>query len=286
MVGFSLFISDCHAGIKFRIVHFSAGFRTCYRNRGTKRQPIPKNDLAIKHIDCSGSRNSKAGENRLGLFLDFWLDSCGNIRTFDSHMLALPFLHMLYHIVCRTAIQTWRNRKQAALRKSLFSECALREIHLRSFEIALKDSNPLALMTSYNQLNGVYTGCSRDLVIDILRCEWGYKDLVMTDRGTKYDPAAALHTQVDMTMPGCDAVLAGLTDGSIPQPHCICERATQKEQESRLNQKPPVEPCFCTKRCPHTLYSGEAFKTLLLHHNFCRVLAVVSAFRRCYRSAP
>lgn len=38
----------------------------------------------------------------------------------------------------------------------------------------------------------------------------------MTDRGTKYDPAAALHTQVDMTMPGCDAVLAGLTDGSIP----------------------------------------------------------------------
>lgn len=41
----------------------------------------------------------------------------------------------------------------------------------------------------------------------------------MTDRGTKYDPAAALHAQVDMTMPGCDtardAVLAGLTDGSI-----------------------------------------------------------------------
>lgn len=70
----------------------------------------------------------------------------------------------------------------------------------------------------------------------------------MTDRGTKYDPAASLHTQVDMTPPGCDtardAVLAGLTDGSIPQPHCICERATQKEQECRLNQKPPVEPFF------------------------------------------
>ena len=83
----------------------------------------------------------------------------------------------------------------------------------------MKESKPLALMTSYNQLNGAYTGCRRDLVTDILRCEWGYKGLVMTDWGTKYDPAAALHAQVDMTMSGADAdrdaVLAGLADGSI-----------------------------------------------------------------------
>lgn len=163
-------------------------------------------------------------------------------------MLTLPFLHMLYHVVCRTAIQTWRNRKQAALRKSLFSECALRKIHLRGFETAVTDSNPLALMTSYNQLNGAYTGCNRNLVTHILRCEWGYKDFVMTDRGTKYNPAAALHAQVDMTMPGCDAardaVLAGLTDGSIPQLHCICERATQKEQASRRIKNHPLNPVF------------------------------------------
>lgn len=99
------------------------------------------------------------------------------------------------------------------------SERTLREIYLRGFEIAVKESKPLALMTSYNQLNGAYTGCRRDLVTDILRCEWGYKGLVMTDWGTKYDPAAALHAQVDMMMPGADAdrdaVLAGLADGSI-----------------------------------------------------------------------
>ena len=74
-------------------------------------------------------------------------------------------------------------------------------------------------MTSYNKLNGAYTGCRRDLVTGILRCEGGYKGLVMTDWGTKYDPAAALHAQVDMMMPGADAdrdaVLAGLADGSI-----------------------------------------------------------------------
>ena len=99
------------------------------------------------------------------------------------------------------------------------SERALREIYLHGFEIAVKESNPLALMTSYNQLNGAYTGCRRDLITDILRCEWGYAGLVMTDWGTKYDPAAALHAQVDMMMPGCDAdrdaVLAGLADGSV-----------------------------------------------------------------------
>lgn len=125
-------------------------------------------------------------------------------------------MHIVYHIVCRTAIQIRWNGKQATLRKSLFSECALREIYLRGFEIAVKDSNLMALMTSYNQLKGVYTGCSRNLVTHILRCEWGYKDIVMNDWGTKYDPAAALHAQVHMTMPGCDAVLAGLTNGSIP----------------------------------------------------------------------
>ena len=99
------------------------------------------------------------------------------------------------------------------------SERTLREIYLRGFAIAVKESSPLALMTSYNQLNGAYTGCRRDLITDILRCEWGYKGLVMTDWGTKYDPAAALHAQVDLMMPGSDtdrdAVLAGLADGHI-----------------------------------------------------------------------
>lgn len=54
---------------------------------------------------------------------------------------------------------------------------------------------------------------------DILLCEWGYTGLVMTDWGTKYDPEAALHAQVDMMMPGSsadrDAVLFGLQNGTI-----------------------------------------------------------------------
>ncbi len=102
------------------------------------------------------------------------------------------------------------------------SEKALREIYLKGFEIAVKESSPLSLMTSYNQLNGAYTGCRKDLITDILRCEWGYKGLVMTDWGTRYHAAEALKAQTDLMMPGCDAdrdtVLEALKDGNVTAP--------------------------------------------------------------------
>ena len=61
------------------------------------------------------------------------------------------------------------------------SERALREIYLKGFELCIKETNPKAIMTSYNLLNGVHTSESYELVNDILRCEWGYDGLVMTD---------------------------------------------------------------------------------------------------------
>ena len=95
------------------------------------------------------------------------------------------------------------------------SERALREIYLKGFEIAVKESQPLALMTSYNLINGIHTANHRELLTDILRCEWGFKGLVMTDWGTteeksgfKYGSSnAALCVKAgnDLTMPGSQA---------------------------------------------------------------------------------
>ena len=64
---------------------------------------------------------------------------------------------------------------------SQVSERALREIYLRGFEICIRDSAPLALMTSYNLLNGIHTSENVGLLQDILRCEFGYDGIVMTD---------------------------------------------------------------------------------------------------------
>ena len=57
----------------------------------------------------------------------------------------------------------------------------MREIYLRGFEICVRESQPHALMTSYNLLNGTHTSERRDLIMDILRAEWGYEGIVMTD---------------------------------------------------------------------------------------------------------
>ena len=64
---------------------------------------------------------------------------------------------------------------------SQVSERALREIYLRGFEICVKESQPHALMTSYNLLNGTHTSERSDLITDVLRAEWGYQGIVMTD---------------------------------------------------------------------------------------------------------
>ena len=70
------------------------------------------------------------------------------------------------------------NRYQS---NSIVSERALREIYLKAFEICIRESNPMALMTSYNLLNGQHTSERRDLLVNVLRKEWGWSGLVMSD---------------------------------------------------------------------------------------------------------
>ncbi len=106
---------------------------------------------------------------------------------------------------------------------SNLSERALREIYLRAFEISVRDGGAKGVMTSYNRINGVYAPNSYDLCTKVLRNEWGFDGVVMTDwfstnRGLA-DTALAMAAGNDLIMPGGSyykkEILQGVKSGKI-----------------------------------------------------------------------
>lgn len=114
------------------------------------------------------------------------------------------------HFACN---QREDHRKQS---NSIVSERALREIYLRGFEIAIKQAKPAALMTSYNLLNGIHTANHYGLLTEVLRMEWGYKGLVMSDWTTTgaggSSPVECMRAGNDLIMPGTEVDIAEIRE--------------------------------------------------------------------------
>lgn len=116
------------------------------------------------------------------------------------------------------------NRKAS---DSRVSERAMREIYLKGFEIAVKKARPMALMTSYNKINGVHAANSFDLCTMAARCEWGFDGVIMTDWTTTHDgpqctASGCMRAGNDLVMPG------------IPQDH---ENMRRELKEGTLTEE-------------------------------------------------
>lgn len=107
---------------------------------------------------------------------------------------------------------------------SILSERALREIYLRGFGIAVKEAQPMAIMTSYNLINGIHAANNRDICTDVVRSEWSFGGLIMTDwttteKGPDCTASGCMRAGNDLVMPGapCDRenLIRELSEGTL-----------------------------------------------------------------------
>lgn len=102
---------------------------------------------------------------------------------------------------------------------SIVSERALREIYLKGFELVIKNSQPWTVMSSYNKVNGTYVAESKELLTDILRDDWEFDGLVMSDWFGGNDAVAMINAGNDLLEPGTklqwNALKEGVADGTL-----------------------------------------------------------------------
>ena len=124
---------------------------------------------------------------------------------------------------------------------------ALREIYLKGFEIAIGTGKPSAVMSAYNSVNGTPAVANPFLLTEVLRDEWGFTGIVMSDWGSVDDRVASLRAGLDLEMPGSNgvgaaAVRAALDAGEIEE--SVIDRSASRiiETARRFSPAEPADP--------------------------------------------
>ena len=140
---------------------------------------------------------------------------CGrNFEYFSEDPYLSGKWQLLLSAVCRAQEQqlrkTFRCKQPGALpygNERSVDERTLREIYLTGFEIAIKEGGAKTVMSSYNEVNGVYANENEHLLKDILRDEWGFEGSVITDWGASNDHSLGVKngSTLEMPTPGLDA---------------------------------------------------------------------------------
>lgn len=164
---------------------------------------------------------------------------------------------------------------------TVVSERALREIYLRGFKLAIDKSEPWAIMSSYNKINGTYASENSELLTDLLREEWGYEGFVMTDWFAGLDAVAQMRAGNDLLMPGTEvqfnAIKEAISNGTLEE--SILDRnltATLNAYKKTFSYK-GYEPSGVTDLEGHkTLARNAALEGMVLLKNENKVLPLKS----------
>ncbi len=154
----------------------------------------------------------------------------------------------------------------------LADERTLREIYLAGFEKAVKQAKPWTIMCSYNRINGVYSCENKWLLNDVLREEWGYDGLVMTDWGAMNERVPALKAGLDLEMPSSHGetdkqIVAAVQDGTLEE--SILDRAVLRVLNlvnQYISHKPDTRPSY-NKEEHHDLARKTAAESAVLLKN-------------------
>ncbi len=188
------------------------------------------------------------------------------------------------------AVNSQETRRMAM--NSVLDERTLREIYLTAFEIAVKESHPLSVMSSYNEINGIYANENRHLLMEILREDWGFDGYVVTDWGASNDHALGVRngSNLEMPNPGLDPareLLDAVASGKISQDDIdarvdelldVVLKLTEKAQAYNREKRPSLDK-EALHRENHELARRAAQESMVLLKNEENILPLAQGTR-------
>jgi len=146
-----------------------------------------------------------------------------------------------------TSLKHFACNSQEAFRMiidEIIDERALRELYLTAFEICVKEANPWTVMNSYNRINGIYSSQNKWLQEKVLRAEWGFDGLIVTDWGASVDRVSGLECGTDLEMPSSGSlnkkkIIKAVKDGELAEK--VLDKAVDNVVELILKSKPALE---------------------------------------------
>ena len=154
---------------------------------------------------------------------------------------------------------------------SVLDDRTLRELYLTAFEIAVKEGHPSTLMCAYPKLNGVHCSDNKALLTDILRTEWGFGGMVVTDWGAMNDRPEGFRAGCDLNMPGGSdymekEVLQAVKDGTLPE-RCIDDSARRVLKLVFRAAETLKAPATCDYEAHHALAKRASLEGAVLLKN-------------------